>query len=140
MSELDAFHNKFKTSSLKIFETSHWLVSLRPTQPTIGSVILTLKRSCSSLSELTPEEGADFPLACEKIERLLRNRVEAVKFNYLALMMVDGQVHYHVIPRSNIPFVFNGQEYIDTAWPKPVDIFYSIDIEINALLEYLVIS
>lgn len=132
------FKEKFQVNRLKIIETEYWVVSLRPAQPTIGSVILSLKRSCPSLSQITSEEGAGFPLICAQIEKLLTEKFGADKFNYLALMMVDEQVHFHVIPRYSSSVFFNNEDYLDHEWPKPVDILKSKDVDIEGLLKYLV--
>lgn len=137
MSHLIEFNENFQIDRLKIIETSYWIASLRPTQPTIGSVVLSLKRSCKSLGEITAAEGSDLPTICHQLERLLVDSLGAEKFNYLALMMVDSQVHFHVIPRYLSQVDFNRKEYIDTAWPKPIDIFNLIDVDIDTLLEYL---
>ena len=123
MSELNDFQTKFKTEELTLMETNFWLISLRPSQPTIGSLVVSLKRVCQSLSKLKPEEGADLVVAMQKIENRLNEKFPVDKLNYLALMMVDSQVHYHVIPRYKNGLVFNGIEYLDKSYPKPVDIF-----------------
>ncbi len=137
MSDIIEFKEKFQVDSLKLVESSHWIVSLRPAQPTIGSVVLSLKRSCESLGSINAAEGSDFPIICHQLESLLTGALGAEKFNYLALMMVDSQVHFHVIPRYSSQVDFNRKEYIDTAWPKPIDIFNLIDVDIDSLLEYL---
>jgi diadenosine tetraphosphate (Ap4A) HIT family hydrolase len=52
-------------------------------------------------------------------------------------MMVDNQVHYHVIPRYKNGLVFNGIEYLDKSYPKPVDIFETQDVDITVLQKYM---
>jgi diadenosine tetraphosphate (Ap4A) HIT family hydrolase len=37
--------------------------------------------------------------------------------NYLALMMVEYHVHYHVIPRYEGNRFFSDLEWIDNGWP-----------------------
>ena len=44
------------------------------------------------------------------------------KINYLALMMVDPHVHFHVIPRYSSSREFGGATCLDAAWPKPPDL------------------
>jgi len=44
------------------------------------------------------------------------------KINYLALMMVDPHVHFHVIPRYSEPRTFDGATWTDATWPKPPDV------------------
>ena len=137
MSELNNFQTKFKTEELTLMETNFWLISLRPSQPTIGSLVVSLKRACQSLSKLTPEEGADLVVAMQKIENRLNEKFPVDKLNYLALMMVDSQVHDHVIPRYKNGLVFNGIEYLDKSYPKPVDIFETPDVDITVLQKYM---
>jgi diadenosine tetraphosphate (Ap4A) HIT family hydrolase len=137
MSELNDFQTKFKTEELTLMETNFWLISLRPSQPTIGSLVVSLKRVCQSLSKLKPEEGADLVVAMQKIENRLNEKFPVDKLNYLALMMVDNQVHYHVIPRYKNGLVFNGIEYLDKSYPKPVDIFETQDVDITVLQKYM---
>ena len=40
-------------------------------------------------------------------------------FHTIPLMMVDPDVHYHVIPRYPGSRSFKGLEYRDTGWPGP---------------------
>lgn len=56
------------------------------------------------------------------IEELLRSSFNPDKINYLVLMMVDHQVHFHVIPRYEKERVFNDKEFVDEKWPTPPDI------------------
>ncbi len=44
------------------------------------------------------------------------------KINYLALMMVDPHVHFHVIPRYSGSREFAGSTFADATWPKPPDV------------------
>ena len=44
------------------------------------------------------------------------------KLNYLMLMMVDPDVHFHVLPRYASAREFAGKTHSDRFWPKPVDL------------------
>ncbi len=58
------------------------------------------------------------PKAIRDIEAALSKAFAYDKINYLMLMMVDPEVHYHVIPRYAEPRDFGGKTFADTGWPK----------------------
>ena len=100
-------------------EYEHWVVLFREKQVTIGSVIIMSKElEKQSLGAVSTEAWAEFPTVSADVERWLANAFGAEKFNYLALMMYDPEVHFHVIPRYSKPVVFEGQEFIDPDWPE----------------------
>lgn len=121
------FLTKFKIKDLSILEFNHWIVSVRPAQVTVGSLVISLKRICPELNQLTDEETKELALVFNKTETLLQSALGYNKINYLALMMVDEQIHFHVIPRYENPLVFESKEYPDTDWPGPVVIQNTID-------------
>src|SRR3546814_6490735 len=53
------------------------------------------------------------------IERMLGGFVAYERINYLMLMMVDPDVHFHVIPRYSILRIFEEIEFNDAGWPGP---------------------
>lgn len=111
------FKNKFKTDELKIYETDYWLWSLRPHQATLGAGILSLKRECSSLGKLELEEFTDLNNIIKVIETTSKKLFNYDIMNYLMLMMVDKQVHYHVIPRYESEIEFFNNTWKDITWP-----------------------
>ncbi|MEI5907394.1 HIT family protein [Bacillus spongiae] len=111
------FREKFNIPELTMFETEYWIWSLRPHQATIGAGILSLKRECASFSDLNPEEHCDLNTIIKVIEKTLKNVFEYDIMNYLMLMMVDKQVHYHVIPRYEHPVEAFNEIWHDSAWP-----------------------
>lgn len=100
-----------------IKEFEHWLVLLRPEQITIGTLVLVTKSEATHLGQLSQEQWADFANVCAFVEDLLRQKFGAEKFNYLALMMRDPNVHFHFIPRYSKPVLIGGMEYPDPDWP-----------------------
>ena len=44
------------------------------------------------------------------------------KINYLMLMMVDKEVHYHVLPRYSETRKFEGVAFPDPGWPVAPDL------------------
>lgn len=135
----DVFFDKFRVKELTYKEYRYWIVSVRPSQPTIGSLVISLKRHCAKMSDLYPEEATELSLVFSEVERALKNAFSFDKINYLCLMMVDNQLHFHVIPRYENVVNFAGDRYIDKAWPGPIDILSTIDepnLEIK-ILEHL---
>jgi len=119
MSEvLTDFKRKFKTEELKIYETEYWLWSLRPHQATLGAGILSLKRECPSFGELNQEEFSDLNNIIKVIEDTISQVFRHDIMNYLMLMMLDKQVHYHVIPRYEKEVVLFGDVWKDSSWPS----------------------
>lgn len=100
-----------------VAQTDYWLVLVRPKQPTYGSLVLICKESATAFSDLSPEAFADLSVAVAGIERVLRQVVGYEKINYLMLMMVDPDVHFHVIPRYEGAREHDGVIYADAGWP-----------------------
>ena len=100
-----------------IKEFDHWVVLLRPEQITVGSLVLAAKSGVKHLGQLSPEVWAEFDAVTSYAEELLKETFNADKFNYLALMMKDPNVHFHFIPRYSKPVSVAGREYIDPDWP-----------------------
>lgn len=127
------FNKKFRVQEFLIAQVGAWNISLRPQQPTIGSLILSLSRKCAAFSELTEQEAIDLGKAFKLIEGMLKNTFNPQKINYLALMMVDNQVHYHVLPRYEGVVKINNTEYKDHCWPVPHDLKPLEGISANVL-------
>lgn len=114
---LRAFRDKFLLDQYTICETNHWIWSVRPVQATLGAGILSLRRYCERLSDITAEEGADLAKMAHIIEPTLRRHFAYDKINYLMLMMVDPHLHYHVLPRYAAERSFGGLVFTDPGWP-----------------------
>lgn len=114
---LEEFQIKFRTNELKILEKGSWSWSVRPSQPTLGAGILSLNRYALHLSDVTPEEMSDLGELIGCLEKAIRNSFNYNIMNYLMLMMVDHQVHYHVIPRYSGIKEFAGLKWVDNGWP-----------------------
>ncbi len=110
----------YPDSCVKEFE--RWVVLLRPQQVTIGALVLACKEHATAFSEISPEAMVELHQALVQVERALRAAFAYDKINYLMLMMVDPDVHFHVLPRYAKERVFQGQTYSDHAWPRPPDL------------------
>lgn len=102
-----------------IKDYGEWVVLVRPAQPTAGSLVLASTEPARAFSDLSDAAFAKLPTAIRDIETALGQAFAYDKINYLMLMMVDPEVHYHVIPRYAEPRSFGGVEFVDTGWPKP---------------------
>jgi diadenosine tetraphosphate (Ap4A) HIT family hydrolase len=100
----------------------HWVVMVRPVQVTLGCAIIAAKSGCTSLGDLSPDEAAELPQVIGDFERAVRRIAAASKFNYLALMMVDPNPHFHAIPRYSAEVHVGGTVFADAAFPNPPDL------------------
>jgi diadenosine tetraphosphate (Ap4A) HIT family hydrolase len=133
------FKDKFRIHELTLEEYDHWLVSLRPAQPTLGSLVVSLKRDCQNMGDLTAEETQELSALFRDIEKTLKSQFNYDKINYLFLMMVDHHVHCHVIPRYETPRELEGFELQDHGWPKPPNLGEAVKDEklLSALVDRL---
>lgn len=108
---------KFGYPDSLVAETGRWLVLLRPSQPTFGSLVLVCKDPAEAFSDITPEAFSDLAIVTRGVEHSLRELVGYQRINYLMLMMVDRDVHFHVIPRYEGARTFAGVSFPDAGWP-----------------------
>src|SRR5699024_9083276 len=126
---VEEFTSKFQIETFRVLEFEHWVVSVRPQQVTVGSLILSLKRPCAHMGDMSGAETEELALVFARLESLLAEVFGYTKINYLCLMMVDEQVHFHVLPRYKEPVVVMNREFVDAFWPGPVDISKAIESE-----------
>jgi diadenosine tetraphosphate (Ap4A) HIT family hydrolase len=115
----NATARKFGYPQTKVAETEHWLVLVRPQQPTYGALVLVCKEEAAAFSDLSPAAFADMKQAVDGIEALLRHTVAYERINYLMLMMVDPDVHFHILPRYEGAREYAGRSFVDAGWPGP---------------------
>lgn len=108
---------KFGDPTTRIAQSAHWTVLLRPKQPTLGSLVLVCREPVKAFSEVSPDAFADLRTVVQAAEKVLREVIAYERINYLMLMMVDPDVHFHVIPRYDGTRTFAGVEYRDAGWP-----------------------
>ena len=132
---------KFGYPESTVAESSHWVVLLRPQQVTAGCLVLACKEDATSLGAITKEAGAELPQVAANLEATLSATYGPEKFNYLALMMVDPNVHFHVIPRYSQAVDVAGTEISDPGWPRQPDMNATVsltDDQMERLLEDLI--
>jgi diadenosine tetraphosphate (Ap4A) HIT family hydrolase len=131
---------RFGYPATLIADYPHWLVLLRPSQPTLGSLILAAKGEAEAFSELAPAAFAELGSVVADIEAALGQAVAYEKINYLMLMMVDPNVHFHVIPRYAGSRDAAGLSLSDAGWPKAPALGEAADLtelQIAALADWL---
>lgn len=117
--DLKAFRAKFRLDDLTLAEQEGWVLSLRPGQMTLGSMVLSVASGTQDLAGLTPAEGAGLAAGFGLAERLARWHLGAVRINALCLMMQDPVVHFHILPRYDGPVERHGIDWHDKDWPGP---------------------
>ena len=113
---------KFGYPGTLIKEYDHWVVLLRPAQATLGALILACKDEANRFSEISPEAFTEMGTAVADIERGLSALFDYQKLNYLMLMMVDPDVHFHVLPRFEAAQTYAGATFTDPGWPGPPNV------------------
>ncbi len=110
---------KFGYPGSLVREFEHWAVLVRPAQVTLGSLVLAAKSDATAYSGLPDAAFAEQAVAVRAIESALRGFCDYERINYLMLMMVDREVHFHVIPRYSATREWEGTEFPDAGWPGP---------------------
>jgi diadenosine tetraphosphate (Ap4A) HIT family hydrolase len=119
---------KFGYPNACLKEFSHWVVLLRPQQVTLGSLVLICREEATAFSKISAEAFTELPKIIREIETSVSRTFAYSKINYLMLMMVDPEVHFHVIPRYDTPRLFSQQQFLDHGWPGPPLLKNSNDI------------
>ena len=109
---------KFGYPDTLIHDYSHWVVLLRNDQITLGSLVVAEKSPATSLSAVEPRALAELASIAGDVETAFARTFQPDKFNYLMLMMVDPNVHFHVLPRYSDARECAGVTFEDRAWPK----------------------
>ncbi|MFC4293828.1 HIT family protein [Novosphingobium tardum] len=137
---MNATIEKFGWPGTLVREWDHWVLLARPSQPTLGSVILAAKGEATAFGALPAGAHAELATITPALEGALSRAVDYGRINYLMLMMVDPYVHFHVIPRYEGTREWNGREFVDIGWPKVPDLGHAIALEgeeLAGLVEWL---
>jgi diadenosine tetraphosphate (Ap4A) HIT family hydrolase len=120
---------KFGAPGTLIRAYRHWHVLLRPGQITLGSLVLASPEPARRVSALSREAFAELADVTRDIEQGLRDAFSYDKINYLLFMMVDPDVHFHVIPRYATARDFAGMTFSDPGWPGMPDMGRAHDLD-----------
>jgi diadenosine tetraphosphate (Ap4A) HIT family hydrolase len=113
---------KFGYPDTLIADYQHWCVLARPAQATLGAMVLVCKEDATSFSSISPAAFTEMGIIIPAIEAASKAFRPWQKINYLMLMMVDPNVHFHVLPRYETLQSFQGTDYADSGWPGPPDL------------------
>lgn len=120
---------KFGHPATLVATFDHWVVLLRPAQPTLGSLVLAARSDATAFGDLPAEAHAELKAVTAAIEAALSGAVHYAKINYIMLMMVDPHVHFHVIPRYDGERVAHGLTIADAGWPAQPDFGQAVKLD-----------
>jgi diadenosine tetraphosphate (Ap4A) HIT family hydrolase len=120
---------KFDYPNNVIGETDHWIVQLRPDQVTLGALVLISREPVQSFGDVSIDGFTGLKAVCTKIETMLQSIVHYQKINYLMLMMVDNDVHFHVFPRYEGTKEMLGTSVVDAGWPGPPKLDHAVTLD-----------
>jgi len=117
----NATMTKFGDPANRVAETRRWVALVRPQQVTLGSLVLVSTEPARAFGALGSEAFLELRDMVRDAEAALHGLFAYDRINYLMLMMVDPDVHFHVFPRYAAAREFAGQSFEDAAWPRPPD-------------------
>ncbi len=120
---------KFGYPATLIRDYRHWCVLLRPAQATLAALVLVCKDEAEAFSDISAGAFAELAEATRDIETTLSSFRPYGKINYLMLMMVDRDVHFHVLPRYDEPQEFGGTQFPDPGWPAVPDLGFAVSLD-----------
>lgn len=123
---------KFSYPDTLLREGEHWVLLARPAQVTLGSLVLCSTSHATAYGDLPAEAYAEQRDFVAFVESFLREFVSYDRINYLMLMMVDPQVHFHVIPRYEGTRHYAGLTIPDSGWPGAPDL--TVTTPLNAAI------
>jgi diadenosine tetraphosphate (Ap4A) HIT family hydrolase len=116
----------YPTSLVK--EYTHWVLLLRPQQATLGALILACKEAVQDYGNVSAQAHAEMKQITSELEACLKNCFGYQKINYMMLMMVDPDVHFHVLPRYAESQEFGGVQFDDPGWPGLPNLGHAADV------------
>lgn len=131
----NATARKFGYPDTLVAEGEHWLALTRPAQPTLGAMVLVCTEDATAFSDISPAAFAELKAMTGGIEAALGGFCGYQKINYLMLMMVDPDVHFHVLPRYEGERSFAGLTVPDAGWPGPPALGEAVTPDTDALAQ-----
>lgn len=119
---------KFGYPATLIAETPHWALLLRPAQATLGALVLVCREPVTAFGAVSVAGFAELHGLTGRIEALLQGFTGYQRINWLMLMMVDPDVHFHILPRYAEPRIFEGIAVADAGWPGPPDLSAAVTL------------
>ena len=115
--DFNATMRKFGAPQTIIRSYRLWSILLRPAQATLGALVLAAHEPASAFSQLSAASFSELQQVTRDIEMAMTEAFHYDKINYLMLMMVDPDVHFHVLPRYAQTRPFAGLVFVDAGWP-----------------------
>jgi len=122
---------KFGYPDTLVKEYKHWVLLLRPQQATLGALVLVCKDPAVAFSQISAAAFTELKEITIALETPFKQGFSYDKINYLMLMMVDPDVHFHVLPRYAATRTFSGQDFFDFGWPGPPDLSRANPVDMN---------
>ncbi|MEL6575257.1 MAG: HIT family protein [Pseudomonadota bacterium] len=116
---VNATMEKFGWPTSRIAALDHWVVALRPAQPVACSLVVIAREPVTAFGDLSPAAFGELAEVTRRVEALARRETAYDRINWLMLMMVDPDVHFHVLPRYNGSRDLAGHTLEDVGWPGP---------------------
>ncbi len=113
----EAFRKKFMLDQLGLLDDGDWILSVRPGQLTLGSMVLSSARGIADFSGMPANSGTGFMSMLAKAESMAKTLYGATRINAVCLMMQDPVVHFHILPRYDQPVERYGFFWRDEDWP-----------------------
>jgi diadenosine tetraphosphate (Ap4A) HIT family hydrolase len=118
----NATMEKFGYPATLVREFEQWVVLLRPSQVTLGSLVLAAKSDATAFGALPRAAYTELANVTARVETMLSDAIGYDRINYLMLMMVDPHVHFHVFPRYEGARSFESVTIGDAGWPGPPEL------------------
>lgn len=119
MSDLEDFAGTFRLDDLTVLSSERWVLSVRPAQMTLGSMVLSSRAGLLRFADMGAADGAELAGLLGRAETAARDLFGAVRVNAVCLMMKDPIVHFHLLPRYGAPVEAFGRRWVDADWPGP---------------------
>ena len=119
---MNATMQKFGYPDTVVKEYEHWVTVLKPQQTTIGTLVLIEKSDAEHLGQVSDDAWREFKEVARDAEMWTSQAFGAEKFNYLALMMKDKNVHFHFVPRYSEAVIIGGDAFADVDWPNKTEL------------------
>ncbi|MCW5749948.1 MAG: HIT family protein [Alphaproteobacteria bacterium] len=113
---------KFGFPDTLVAEADGWAALVRPQQVTLGAMVLVCQEPVGAFGQVSAAGFAGLGRMVARTESALKAAFNYDKINFVMLMMVDPDVHFHVVPRYAGERMFSGQTFQDAYWPKPPDL------------------
>lgn len=119
---------KFGYPASLIREYDHWCVLVRPAQATLAALVLVCTDEAEAFSDISGQAFSELAQVTKDIEQSLSAFRPFEKINYLMLMMVDKDVHFHVLPRYSSDQSFEDITVPDPGWPALPDLSSAVTL------------